>query len=194
MDASIPIISNSIDLSFSFISITFTLKFCLREKIQVTKHPFCVKLENRPKKLHNNLYFTWNQGTNKKVLRERKRHTSRYVASARYAALSPDWGGGGRGTPSQAGPGGGEGQGCTPSQVLVGGGCPIQSWMGGVPHPRLGGGYPIQSWTWNGVLPIQTWDEVPTSPPAGWDTPAPKMWTDRHLRKQYLPSYFVRGR
>ena len=31
----------------------------------------------------------------KVLLRERKRHTVRCIASARYAALSPDWGGGG---------------------------------------------------------------------------------------------------
>ena len=31
----------------------------------------------------------------KKVLQERKRHTARRVASARSAALSPGWGGGG---------------------------------------------------------------------------------------------------
>ena len=37
----------------------------------------------------------------RKVLRERKRHTARRVASARYAALSPGggWGGGGDGVP-----------------------------------------------------------------------------------------------
>ena len=33
------------------------------------------------------------------LLCERKRHTARRVASARYAALSPDWGGG---TPFQS--------------------------------------------------------------------------------------------
>ena len=31
----------------------------------------------------------------KVLLCERKRHTARRVASARYAALTPDWGGGG---------------------------------------------------------------------------------------------------
>ena len=51
---------------------------------------------------------------NKKVLlRERKRHTARRVASARYADLSPD------------------------------GGYPIQSWTGGTPSSLGGGGrYP----------------------------------------------------
>ena len=37
----------------------------------------------------------WNYDDNKKVLlRERKRHTAHRVASARYATLSPDGGGG----------------------------------------------------------------------------------------------------
>ena len=98
-------------------------------------------------------------------------HTARRVASVRYAALSPDWGcihpdGGGGGTPS------------SPAQ----GGHPIQSWTG-VPHPADGAG--------GGETP---WDGVP--PSAGWDTtpPPPQMWTDRHLWKQYFPSYYVRGR
>ena len=58
---------------------------------------------------------TWTKNTNKKVLlRERKRHTVRRVASARYAALSPDGGWG------------------VPRPVLDwGGGKYIYSWMGG---------------------------------------------------------------
>ena len=81
----------------------------------------------------------------------------------------------------------------TPSSLGCGG-YPIQSWMGrgtpsslgqGLPHPVLdrgvphvmildggtslssGWGTPIQ--TWDGVIPIQIWDEVP--PSAGWGTP-----------------------
>ena len=72
---------------------------------------------------------------NKKVLlRERKRHTARRVASTCYVALSSDWGGGG--------------------------GYLIQSLMGN-PHPVPGGGggYPgvhhsYSIWTWNGVPPL----------------------------------------
>ena len=60
---------------------------------------------------------------NKKVLlRERKRHAVRHVASACYA------GGGG------------------PYPVMVGGGVPHPVLVG-VPHPvMVRGGYPIQSW------------------------------------------------
>ena len=120
---------------------------------------------------------------NKKVLlRERKRHTARHVASAHYADLSRG------GTPSQIsgypipGPGGypipGLGRG-TPSQVQ------------GVPHPRSGGypipclgGYPISG---PGGTPSQVWG-VPRVPPhhldlAGvpptsdlrWGTPLPNI-------------------
>ena len=87
----------------------------------------------------------------KVLLRERKRHTARRVASARYAALCN--GGGGThlrsgGTPSQVWVGG------TPSQVR---GVPhLRSGWGGVPHPRSRwgvphfksgfGGYPISGW------------------------------------------------
>ena len=65
--------------------------------------------------------------TNKKVLlRERKRHTSRRVASARYGDLSPDGGGG------------------VPHPVLDGGRYPI----------LLTGGTPIQShWIPQGTPP-----------------------------------------
>ena len=71
---------------------------------------------------------------NKKVLlRERKKHTARRVASARYAALS-EWVGEGD-TPSMV-------WGDMPSQ---GGGYPI---LEGVPRPGLDGGgvYPIPGW------------------------------------------------
>ena len=137
---------------------------------------------------------------NKKVLlRERKRHTAHHVASARYAALSPDEGGGtldGGGVyPIPGLDWGGEGypvqswMGVSyPRSGLGGGGYPIQSWMGwypipglvgGVPHTVLDWGYP-PPWTWDGVhpppsagwgTPTWTWDGVPLS--AGWVPPLP---------------------
>ena len=83
---------------------------------------------------------------NKKVLlRERKRHTARRVASARYAG------------------------GWYPIESWWGG-VPIQSWRG-VPHPDMmggthsshgGKGYPIQSW----------WGGNPSSHGGGGDTPS----------------------
>ena len=84
---------------------------------------------------------------NKKgLLRERKRHTARLVASARYAGGVP--------------------------RPRSGRGYPVQGL--GVPHPRSGGypilgpeGYPsdppIQ--TWDGIPPDQTWDGVPPTRP-----------------------------
>ena len=85
---------------------------------------------------------TCEQNKNKKVLlRERKRHTARCVASTRYAALSnPDLVIGG-GTPFR--PGGGYP------------GYPPPSRPGrGVPHPDLVRGYPIQTWSGEGVLRV----------------------------------------
>ena len=80
---------------------------------------------------------------NKVLLRERKRQTARRVASARYAALSPDGGipepdlYGEGGTPSSPGWAG------TPSSANRGRGYSIQSqWGEGVPHPALGEGTP----------------------------------------------------
>ena len=199
---------------------------------------------------------------NKKVLlRERKRHTARRIASARYAALSGGgdtpsqvWGGGvprsgldggggypipglggypsqGRGRQYSPGfDGGGHpipGQGYPfpgrgyPSQVhwvLPGWGTPqtwdgvpptIKTWLGyppplgwGTPHqpdlrwgtPTPGMGTPSQVWPWTGYPPFHTWEVVPPPPPSrpGRGTPPlPKMLTDIHLWKQYLPSYFV---
>ena len=69
-------------------------------------------------------------GNKKLLLRERKRHTARRIASARYAALCN----GGGGTPGRGG---------TPSQVWVRG-YPISgpggiSHLRGVPHLRSGG-------------------------------------------------------
>ena len=132
---------------------------------------------------------------NKKVLlRERKRHTARRVASALYADLS-------RGVPHLRSRGG------TPSHVLGGtlshvqGGYPIpclrgtlpMGWVpcpmsGGYPVPYLGGtpsqvqGYPISgpggtpARPGMGYPPGQTWDGVP--PPGQiWDA-APPLWPD----------------
>ena len=143
----------------------------------------------------------WMHYNNKKVLlRERKRHTARRVARARYADLSggeypvpcpggypvPCWGGG----YSIPCPGGYPmpGLGHTPSQVRGG-------------YPILGfGGYPI-----SGPPPDLRWG-TPPQPHLGWGTPLarpgmgyppyhpdldrvppPEMLTDRHLWKQYLP-------
>ena len=124
-----------------------------------------------------------NSNLNKKVfLRERKRHTTRSVASACFAN------GGGvphplldGGYPIKSWMGGGY-----PIQSWMGGRYPIQSWMGGTPSCLgCGGGHPIQSWTgsypiqsWMGYPPsaewatsIQTWDGVPPCPDLGWGTP-----------------------
>ena len=97
--------------------------------------------------------------TNKKVLlRERKRHTARHVASAHYA-----------------------GEGGIPHPVMVGG-TPSRH-VGGVPHPgHGGGGYPIQVMVGRGTpsshggegYPIQSWGGtpgIPHHPDLGWVTP-----------------------
>ena len=111
-----------------------------------------------------NLISEWPPGImliHKKVLlRERKRHTARHLASARYAALSND------------------------------GGFPIQSWTGGYSIPGLDeGAYPIQFWMgYPRGTPVQTWDGYPPSKPGtgyspmnwmeyphldlGWGTPS----------------------
>ena len=87
---------------------------------------------------------------NKKVLRERKRHTDRRVASARYAALSPN-----EGTP------------LPPSVQTWDGPTPIWTWNGvptiqtrdvvAPPHPNLEMGYPLS--------PSRPWNGVPAPPP-----------------------------
>ena len=133
---------------------------------------------------------------NKKVLlRERKRHTDRRVASTRYVAsvggggVPPSrsrWGGGhppsrsrwggvppsrsrwGGGAPPHPGPGGGRGagQGTPPIQVQVEGGG--VGW-GTPPHPGPGGG--------QGRAPPQS-----RSRWGGWGAPRvppPPMWTDK---------------
>ena len=129
--------------------------------------------------------------TNKKVLlRERKRHTARRVASARYAALSNGWG---RGYPSSPGGGGG-----TPPT--------IQTWSwGGVPSTiQTWDGVPPTIQTWDGVpprpgmgySPTQTWDGVPPpprpgtgySPPRpGMGYPSVKVWTDKQTENSTFP-------
>ena len=111
---------------------------------------------------------------NKKVLlRERKRHTARRVASARYADLSPDNG------PILLTRG-------LPHPVLdrryshpVSMGVP---W--GTPHPDLRWGTP-QSAGWGtphpGLRwgpPVQTWDGVSPCPDLGWGTPYPPCQPD----------------
>ena len=90
----------------------------------------------------------------KVLLRERKRHTARRVASARYVDLSPDRGvpypaDGGGGYPSSPGLG-------VPHPVL--GGTPFQVWTGGTPHPDLGWRYPPSPLQQDGVPPSQVWD------------------------------------
>ena len=133
-------------------------------------------------------------GMNKKVLlRERKRHTTRRVASAHFA----DWGGvpwvtpcprSGRGVPHSADRG---------DPILL---------TRGYPHPRSGWGYlgvPL-SWSWmgypspprqqNGIPPIQTWDGIPPTPlpDLRWGTPpAPPASVDR---LKILPSVILRMR
>ena len=125
--------------------------------------------------------------SNKKViLRERKRHTARRIASTHCAALSnPDLVGGypvpGQGgTPSRAGQG-------VPHPRYRG--YPIQTWSGGTPgtpptgmgyplqpemgYPRPGMGYPLPR-PRMGCPPIWTWDGVPPYLDLGWGTPLPR--------------------
>ena len=91
----------------------------------------------------------------KVLLRERKRHTVRRVASARQVRGGyPSPGPGGYPVPGLEG---------TLSQVW---GYPIPGPGGGVPHPDLVGGYPRYPH-------LQTWDGVPPPPclDLGWGTP-----------------------
>ena len=101
-------------------------------------------------------------------MRERKRHTARHVASARYTNLSQ----GGYPIPC---PGG------TLSQVC--GGYPIPG-LGGSPHPRSGGGYPIpclggvsaQSRPGMGYpQPDLGWGTTPARPGMGYPPARPGM-------------------
>ena len=111
----------------------------------------------------------------KVLLRERKRHTTSCVASARHVALSPDGGGGGY-----------------PLQSWTEGDTPFSlGW--GVLHPVLGRGYPHPDLEpdldgrYLRVPPVQTWDGVPPHSDMGWGTPCldmgmgyppPQVWTD----------------
>ena len=123
---------------------------CLR------RHSYC---KHTPKSQSTN---------NKKVLlRERKRHTARRVASARYAK-------GGYPVP---GPGG------VPHHRSGGRGVPHPRSAGtlGTPHlPDLGWGTPPGQ-TWDGVPPPgQTWDGVPPPARPGMGYPPPPASVDRH--------------
>ena len=87
--------------------------------------------------------------------------TARHVASARYAALSPNGGGG---LPNPVLDGG------VPHLVLDRGYPSSLGWE--VPHPVLDGGYP--TWTWDGVPP--SWlDGVPPCLDLGWGS-SPVSW------------------
>ena len=133
--------------------------------------------------------------TKKVLLRERKRHTTCRIASARCAALSPDEEGVpqsvlARGlphpvldTPSQVQAGG------TPSQV-----CPDLEWgtpyyLDGVPPtwtwrmiPPTWTWHMIPpTWTWHMIPPTWTWDAVPPPGP-GIGYPCPELgWGTPHL-------------
>ena len=137
-------------------------------------------------KIFVNHFKSYQFNLNKKVLlRERKRHTARRVASPRYAVPvggtppPPSWDltwmgevlhPAGGGTPSCWR------EGVTPSQV----------WTGGAPHSA---GWGTPTWTWEGVFPCQqdwvpwpwqldgvppTWTCEGGTPSAGWGTPT---WT-----------------
>ena len=139
---------------------------------------------------------------NKKVLlRDRKRHTARRVASAPYASD-------GGGTLSSHGWGVPHPVMGVPHPVIVGGGgYPIQS-LGGIPHhhpdlargyprypppSRPGMGYPSSDLGWGTPLPSRPgMGYPPHHPDLGWGTPPPtirpgtgyspphRCWTDRH--------------
>ena len=127
-----------------------------------------------------------NFSENKKVLvRERKRHTARWVASARSAFLSPDGGGG---TPIQSWLGGGglppsspDDRGVPPSSPDMG--VPPSSRDGGYAHPITIGGYPIQS---RPPPPPVSWMGVPTLS-AGWGYPPPRNF-NRQTPVKTVPS------
>ena len=120
--------------------------------------------------------------TDKKVLlRERKRHTARRVASARYAALSNGWVGGVPPT-IQTWPG---------YPPPLGWGTPPPSRPGRVP-PTPGMGYPPPSRPVWGTSPPQTWDEVPPPPPQTWDGVPPLPASVNRLK--ISPSSILRMR
>ena len=88
---------------------------------------------------------------NKKVLlRERKRHTARRVASTPYVVLTGY-------PPRQGMP---PGQGTPPAREP--------------PRP----GYPPPGWTWQGTPPAAPWHSGKCCK-ALWDTGTPPLWTDR---------------
>ena len=130
---------------------------------------------------------------NKKVLlRERKRHTARRVASARYAALSNGWGC----TPvlphhpDLAGYPPIPGMGCLPPSRPGWGTHPPQGW--GTPHhpdlagvpPHLRDGYPNTIKTWLGYSPTPGMGYphhpdlagVPPTPGMGYPLPTIQTW------------------
>ena len=126
---------------------------------------------------------------NKKVLlRERKRHTDRCVASTRYVASGG--GGAGQGAPCPGpGPGGeaGEGRdGVPPIQVQAGGGPLFRSrWGGGAGHP------PVQVQVSRGRV---GWG-APRPGPGGGVPGYPPRDVNRQTNWKYnLLSYYVRGR
>ena len=160
---------------------------------------------------------------NKKVLlRERKRHTTCRVASARYAdlsggghTLSKGWGEGGTLSHVQGGypipglrgypryPPATLGMGYPPGQTWDGVPPPARPGMGyppdlgwGTPPARLGMGYPPGQ-TWDGVPPSQTWDGVPpTRPRMGYPLPPPDLgWgtPSPHQTWNGIPPYLDLG-
>ena len=125
---------------------------------------------------------------NKKVLlRERKRHTTHNVGSARYAALSPDLGGGG-GPPSSA-------NGGYPHPVLMGRIYHHQV-LTGVPPSRFDWGTPSSSnRVFPGVPPSGRMAVPPSGrmvvPPVrtGWGYPPPGCGLTHKLRILPSPSF-----
>ena len=146
--------------------------------------------------------------TNKKVLlRRRKRHTARRVASTCSTDPSLISGEGGGLTPSC--PAGGEGGGGPRTSLM--GDTPVQPDRR-YPYPVLIGMCTLYKTGWCPPPPILGWTECPligwmgyphvrldavTPPPPnqpGWCNLPPPLWTDRYLRKQYLPhSIWMRG-
>ena len=123
--------------------------------------------------------------SNKKVLlRERKRHTARCVASTRYVALCN---------------GGGLETGYPPPDMgySLNMGYPLTwgtPWTWGTPQTWG----TLWTWgtpqTWDGVPPTQTWDGVPplSRPEMGYPPPWDVNWQTNW--KQYLPPSFGCGR
>ena len=124
---------------------------------------------------------------NRKVFpRERKRHTARRVASARYAVLYSGW----VGVPHPR-----VGEGGYPGQVLMAGGTPSQGW--GYPiqilmvrgtHPRSGG-TPSK----NGGVPLSDFDGWGVSHPIGGSTPSKSRGYPCQILMVGGTSFQVRG-